>query len=58
MNVLTDTEMNVSSIRWYLALLARQVAKTAKRNPELNDIADALYVACVQCGVPKGLLPQ
>lgn len=45
------------SFLWTLGLLARQVAKAAKRDNSLNDLADTLYVACVQAGLPEHLLP-
>lgn len=41
-----------------LALLARQTAKAAKRNPSLNDLADILFVACVQAKIPVHLWPK
>ncbi len=50
--------MTMEGVRWSLALLARQVARAARRNPGLNDAADTLFVACVQMGVPSHLLPQ
>jgi hypothetical protein len=49
--------MTLQFVQNTLALLARQVARAAKRNKALNDAADTLYVACVQLGVPKEQLP-
>ena len=41
-----------------VALLARQTARLAERDIALNDLADALYVFCVQIGVPREALPK
>lgn len=41
-----------------LALLARQTAKDAKRDQALSDLADLLYITCVQAKVPMHLLPR
>jgi hypothetical protein len=41
-----------------LALMARQTARLARRHPELNDLADALFVLCVRFNVPAALLPR
>ena len=41
-----------------LALLARQTAKAAKHDLDLNDLADVLFVARKQAGVPDHLLPN
>lgn len=41
-----------------LSLMARQMAKKADKDPQYNDAADTLYVACVKLGVPNNLLPR
>lgn len=41
-----------------VALLARQAARAAQRNPALNDVADTLFVTAVKLGVPANALPQ
>ncbi len=36
--------MTLQTVRWTLSLLARQTARAARRNSQLNDAANALYV--------------
>jgi hypothetical protein len=50
--------MTIQSVQNQLALLARQVAKAANKNPHLNDAADVLFVACLKLDVPGDQLPQ
>lgn len=50
--------MTLQAALFALALLARQVARAARRNPELNDLADGLFVLCNRLNVPPHLLPR
>lgn len=50
--------MTLQEVQNQLALLARQTARAADRDPSLNDAADVLFVACQQLNVPEAMLPQ
>ena len=48
----------LQSFLFPLALMARQTARLTRRHPELNDLADALFILCVRFNVPEALLPR